>query len=146
MSRTSPYSTRYKILAVVLLVASVGAFAGAYATFSGSNEDPVLTSGGQDAFVEALIPARNSQVPQQTRVGIDLVTGWTGVLVVNGTAIPEDELEVTSELGLVQFTPSEGKVVDQLPGGQNCVTATVWPLSEGRDQGAREVSWCFQVV
>ena len=143
---TPVYSTRFKIIAAVLLAVAIAGFVGAYLTFAEGEDDPVLRSGGQDEYVEALIPDRNSQVPQQSPVGIDLVTGWTGVLVVNGVEIPEDELNVTQELGLVQFTPADGRAVEQLEGGQNCVTAIVWPLSEGRDRGARNVTWCFEVV
>jgi hypothetical protein len=143
---TPVYSTRFKILAAVLLAAAIAAFVGAYLTFAESDSDPVLRSGGQDEYVEALMPARNSQVPAQSRVGIDLVNGWTGVLVVNGVEIPEDELDVTQELGLVEFTAADGRAVEQLEGGQNCVTAVVWPLSEGREQGSRNVTWCFEAV
>jgi hypothetical protein len=143
---TSVYSTRFKILAAVLLAAAIAAFVGAYLTFAEGEDDPVLRSGGQDEYVEALMPNRNDQVPQQTRVGIDLVTGWTGVLVINGVEIPEDELNITEELGLVQFTPDDGRAVEQLEGGLNRVTAIVWPLSEGRDQGSSDVTWTFVVV
>jgi hypothetical protein len=145
-TKTPQYSTRFKIFAAVLLTAAIAAFVGAYLTFAEGEDDPVLRSGGQDEYVEALMPNRNDQVPQQTRVGIDLVTGWTGVLVLNGVEIPEDELSVTQELGVVEFTPDDGLAVEQLEGGQNCVTAIVWPLSEGRDQGGQNVTWCFEVV
>jgi hypothetical protein len=146
MSSTPTYSTRFKVLAALMLALAIAAFVGAYFTFTETGEDPVLSSGGQDEFVEALIPARDSQVPQQSRVGIDLATGWTGVLVVNGVEVPEDELDVTPELGMVEFTPAEGRAVEQLEGGRNCVTAIVWPLSEGRTEGAENVQWCFEVV
>jgi hypothetical protein len=143
---TPVYSTRFKIVAAVVLAAAIAAFVGAYFTFTEGDDDPVLRSGGQDEYVERLVPDRNSQVPQQSPVGIDLVTGWTGVLVVNGVEIPEDELNVTQELGLVEFMPADGRTVEQLEGGQNCVTAVVWPLAEGRDRGGRTVTWCFEVV
>lgn len=145
MSRTPIYSTAFKVVAAVVVTVAVGAFALAYTSASGGDDDPVLDSGGAD-YVERLVPARNAQVPHQSRVGIDLVTGWTGVLIVNGTEIPEDELTITSELGLVEFTPGEGRAVEELQGGANEVTALVWPLSEGRDEGARSVSWSFRVV
>jgi hypothetical protein len=143
---TPVYSTRFKLLAAALLALAIAAFVGAYLTFAQGEDDPVLRSGGQNEYVEALIPERNSQVPQQTTVGIDLATGWTGVLVINGVEIPEDQLNVTEELGLVEYTPADGLAVEQLEGGQNCVTAVVWRLSEGRDEGGRNVTWCFEVV
>lgn len=145
MSSASAYSTRFKIVAALVFTAAVCAFFFAYRSASGGGEDPVLSSGGAD-YVEELLPQRNGQVPRQSRIGIDLVTGWTGVLTINGTAIPEDQLTITSELGLIEFVPGEGQAIEELPGGTNQVVATVWPLSEGREQGARSVSWDFEVV
>lgn len=146
MSSAPVYSTRFKVVAILVLAGAIAAFVLAYLSFADGDDDPILSSGGQGDYVEALIPARNSQVPRQSRVGIDLITGWDGVLVINDVAIPEDELVVTRELGLVEFTPGDGKAIEELAGGQNCVVATVWPISEGREQGARNVSWCFEVV
>ncbi|HEY8523749.1 MAG TPA: hypothetical protein VIL48_02215 [Acidimicrobiales bacterium] len=146
MSNAPTYSTRFKLLAAGLLLVAVAAFVGAYLTFSETGEDPVLSSSGQDQYVERLIPGRNDQVLAQAPIGIDLATGWSGVLVVNGTEIPEDELDITRELGLIQFTPQEGGTVEELRAGRNCVTAIVWPLSEGRTNGSRTIQWCFEVV
>ena len=54
-------------------------FAIASRAFDDGSDDPVL-QGGDRAVVEDLIPRRNAQVPQQSGVGIDLVTGWDGTL------------------------------------------------------------------
>ena len=97
-------------------------------------------------MVENLIPRRDAQVPQQSNVGIDLVTGWDGVLIVNGVNIPEDQLQVTPEIGLIEFTPGEGKAVEALETGQNCVAAVVWKLADGRGVADRTIPWCFDVV
>jgi hypothetical protein len=147
MARPPVYSTRFKVFAVFMLAVAVAAFVGAVlaSTSGDDNEAPILSAGGEDV-VESLIPARDSQVPQQTTVGIDLLVGWVGTLVVNGTEVPEDQLDVTPELALIQFTPGDGRAVEQLRGGRNCVEAIVWPLSEGRESGERRVSWCFTVV
>src|ERR687897_3481545 len=84
---TSPYSTRFKLVAVAVLAVAVALFVGAFLTMEDSGDDPVLSSTGDDAVVENLIPRRNSQVPQQSTIGIDLVPDWTGTLVLNGTEI-----------------------------------------------------------
>ena len=97
-------------------------------------------------MVENLIPRRNAQVPQQSNVGIDLVTGWDGVLVINGVFIPEDQLQVTPEIGLIEYTPAEGKAVEMLESGQNCVSAVIWRISDGRGVADRTIPWCFDVV
>lgn len=138
------YSLRFRIVAVLVALGAALAFAVAYLS-SQEGDDQIATSGQGGEFVERLIPARNAQVPRQSTVGIDMAVGWTGTLVVNGTEIPADELSVTEELGLVQFTPGEGRAVEELRAGQNRVTAIVWPRSEGRE-GARTVDWTFDVV
>ena len=145
MARPSVYSTRFRIVAAVLVAFAVAAFVLAYVTAQEGGNDPVLESGGVD-FVEDFFPGRNAQVPQQSSVGIDLESDWTGTLIVNGVEIPRDQLQVTDELGLVQFTPGEGKAVEDLRTGTNTVTAVVWPRSQSRDTAAQNIVWTFEVV
>jgi hypothetical protein len=145
MATRSVYSTRFKLVASLLVTAAVAAFVAAYLSAREGGNDPILSAGGAGEIVEALIPRRDTQVPQQTTVGIDLVTGWEGTLVLNGTEIPKDQLTLTPELGLIQFTPAKGKAVEELRAGRNCVTAIVWPIAQGRE-AARNIPWCFEVV
>jgi hypothetical protein len=145
MAGTSVYSTRFKLVAAALITLTVVAFAFAYGSAQEGGEDPVLESGNAD-FVETLIPQRNAQVPQQSSVGIDLLSDWTGVLVINDVEIPEDQLQRTDELGLIQYTPGEGKAVEELKAGANTVTAVVWPRSQSRDTAAQDITWAFEVV
>jgi hypothetical protein len=145
MARTSYYSTRFKIGATVVLTVAVLMFALAIQAFDDGNDDPVL-QGGDQAIVEALLPRRDAQVPQQSDVGIDLVVGWEGTLVIDGVEIPEDELTLTQEIGLIEYTPGEGKVVERLETGQNCVSAIIWQIQDGRGVADRTIPWCFDVV
>jgi hypothetical protein len=145
-SRTpSPYSTRFKVGAVLVLAVAITLFGAAFWAFDSGEDDPVL-QGGDDAVVERLIPRRNAQVPQQSTVGIDLVTGWDGVLVVGGVEIPADELSRTPEIGLVEFTPGEGRTIEEFTAGQNCVSAIIWRVQDGRGVADRTIPWCFEVV
>jgi hypothetical protein len=145
MARTSIYSTRFKIGAVAVLAVAATAFVFAFLAFQEGNEDPVL-QGGDRAIVEALIPRRDAQVPQQSSVGIDLATGWEGTLIVNGVEIPEDQLTLTAELAIIEFMPGEGKAVEELQAGQNCVSALIWRIQDGRGVADRTIPWCFDVV
>lgn len=147
MAGTSPYSTRFKIGAVLVLTLATVAFVAAYLVAQEGGEDPVVGSTSAGDVVEALLPPRGDQVPRQSTVGIDLVSGWDAALRLDGTDIPLDQLQVTPELSLVQYTPGEGKVTEELRNGQNCVDATIWPLAEGRGGAAtRVIHWCFEVV
>jgi hypothetical protein len=152
------YSTRFKIVAVVVLavVAVLGVVA--YQMASGSSDDPVASSGGTREFVEQLVPPGDSQVLQQGTVGIDLVSGWTGELSVDGVPIPASDLDtgdgssdgssdtVSSGLERVTFTPGPGKVMESLPLGPVCAQAVVWDRAAGRANSQRTVSWCFEVI
>ena len=90
------------------------------------------SSGGLDGgVIEQLIPAKNSKILQQDQVGIDLQTGYSADLAVNGVAIPEDQLTRVSGLDEVLFQPGPGKVFEQWPAGQNCVVATYWANDVG---------------
>jgi hypothetical protein len=136
------YSTRFKILAAVLLTLAIAAFVAAYLATS---EDDGSGSGADGEFVERLLPERDSQIVQQGTVGIDLAPGWEGSLTIDGVAIPEDELDVTASLNLVQFTPGEGQAMRTLPVGNVCAQARAWETATGPD-AARTVTWCFDVI
>jgi hypothetical protein len=113
--------------------------AAASAGVPGSSE----SSGGLDgSVIEQLIPAKNSKILQQDQVGIDLQTGYSADLAVNGVAIPEDQITRVSGLDEVLFQPGSGKVFEQWPAGQNCVVATYWANDVGPTQ-SKTVSWCF---
>jgi hypothetical protein len=129
-----------------MLAGAIAAFLAAFTRVSDSSDDPVVQSGGTSDIVEELLPARGSQVVQQTTVGIDLASGWDGTLLLAGREVPADQLDQVPQLNRITFTPAEGKVLAALPAGRFCVTAVVWESRTGRTAGARNVDWCFEVV
>ncbi|HEX5367061.1 MAG TPA: hypothetical protein VFW63_10430 [Acidimicrobiales bacterium] len=145
MAQPDVYSTRFKVVAAVVVAVAAGLFTLAVLALDEGGDDPVLR-GGDEAVVEDLIPRRDAQVPQQTSIGIDLVAGWDAALVVDDVEIPRQELQLTPEIGLVQFTPGPGRAVEELRPGRNCVTAVIWQLAEGRGGDDRRIPWCFEVV
>jgi hypothetical protein len=150
MSRPAPtagpiYSTRFKIVAAIVILVATGLLTIAYLVAT-DDDDALSGSGGTREFVEALIPPENSQILQQSTVGIDLAPGWQGVLRLGGQEIPEDQLTVTEALNQVTFTPGPGKVMESLAPGRLCVQALVWRSAAGRDGSERSVHWCFEVV
>lgn len=153
MSVSSPpsgpiYSTRFKIVAAVILTIAGALAVIAYlvATDESGDSGAGTGSGGTSEFVEDLIPQENTQVVQQSTIGIDLATGWQGVLRLSGQEIPADQLVVSQALNQITFTPGPGKVVQSLSPGRLCAQALVWRSAAGRDNSERTVSWCFQVV
>lgn len=98
-----------------------------------------------DAAVEQLIPQTDAKIFQQEPVGIDLAPGYDGKLALNGTPIPDDQVDATPQLNLITFTPGPGKAVEQYDAGQNCVLATYWLIEDGPGI-ATSRGWCFSVV
>lgn len=142
--RRPVYSLRFKLFAAVVLTLAIAAFA--VAALSVDEDGDAVPSGSAD-FVEALIPAEDSQIPSQATVGIDLAAGWEGTLVIDGVEIPEDQLNTERrDLYRVEFTPGEGKVYESLPTGPQCVTARVWEISVGRADSTENITWCFEVI
>lgn len=107
--------------------------------------------------VEKVIPSPDSEVLRQNIVGIDLIDGWSAVLFINGTRIPEDEVGVIGNpdfdgsnpeqadgltaLNRFQYQPLSGRSVEILNGDVNCVRAEIFPTA---DPGAiKNVEWCF---
>jgi hypothetical protein len=141
------YSLWFKVLATVVLTLAAGGFVLAYLVMDDAENDTGISrTGGTEAFVEQLLPPEDSQAVQQSMVGIDLAAGWEGTLVVDGREIPPDQLTVRSAINRVEFMPGEGKVFTQLPSGRLCLRAIVWEIRLGRAEGARNVSWCIEVV
>src|SRR4029453_8604994 len=80
MAQTSPYSTRFKLIASAVLAVAISLFVVAFLTLSGNKNQGLSADNAK--VVDTLIPAANTQVPQQSSVGIDLAAGWDGVLRV----------------------------------------------------------------
>lgn len=127
-----------KIALVALLVVAIG---GIWMVVRVSGKG---TSGMDNSAIEQLIPRRDDKILQQEPIGIDLASGYEAQLALNGIPIPDDEVDSTEGLDIIQFVPGPGKSVEAYSTGQNCVVATYWRLETGREQNAT-ISWCFTV-
>ena len=134
---------------VLIALVVIGCLAGVVFAFTlvdtdDGTDDIAITDSGP---AEQLIPPRGSEILRQDVVGVDLRPGWTGVLIVNGVEIPEDQLDLDNldSLGQVLFTPGDGKAIEQYEAGENCVTAVAWRVEESRAD-ARNIDWCFNVT
>jgi hypothetical protein len=153
------YPLRTKIVVVVVLFVAVGGFVLAgLRTDSDLDADDVTVSGTATTQtretisngVEGFTPRRGAEALAQAQIILDLAPGWQGELVLqpeSGEAIPlpDDEVEFTS-LNELRFQPGEGKSVERLPTGQNCVRATIWDQVRGRGASERVETWCFDVT
>ena len=107
-------------------------------------DDPTLV----DSAIEQLVPDRGTTALRQAEIGIDLAPGWTGVLIVNGVEIPEDQLRRVPAENQVFFRPAEGQEIEAFAPGRLIVTAVIWRPVDGdtRERGSRSLSWEFRVA
>lgn len=130
---------RRAIITVLVLGALAGIFFTGRAAVTG-------TGGSSDLpdSVERLIPGAGQQVLRQSQVGIDLADGYDAYLQINGVEVRDASQGLVKDLGtgLVQFQPAEGRPVQELNSGQNCMIAFVWRPPDPPST-AMPVSWCF---
>lgn len=128
-----------------------------------------VTGGGERNYpeaVESVTPVPNAvQVLAQSSVVVDLRTGYTGILIINGeeletvnldelgslTAQPGQQIEIPPvtvyEPGnaTLTFSPRRGATIERFPAGRQEVTVIFWPIIEG-PQRAQEFTWWFNVL
>jgi hypothetical protein len=116
--------------------------------FLGFNSD--TSDEGQQAVnrdVLQIRPGRGSLVNEQTDIEVRLRSGLTGVLVLNGTRLPEDQLVIDNATSTITFRPAEGKEVSSLPAGTNNVAVLYWSQTEPEPPAGERgnFGWSFQV-
>ncbi len=114
-----------------------------------------------DPAVERVVPKPGDLVLRQSEVGIDLASGYRGVLVIDGMEIPTVDVTPTDPgagpkapsldaqfdpaVNTVFFTPRKGAPIEEFAPGEHTVTAIFWKMTETRQQ-ARSVLWRFKVA
>ena len=132
---------RLRLQTVLLVVAGVVAMnlLVAAVVIGGRDEGPTLPSN-----IEAVIPAPGSGMLAQDAVGADLSDTFTGVLVIDGVEIPEDQLQINKPLGEVGFRPGDGKEITRLEEGFHSATIIYWPQDRSREEAAKSFTWSFR--
>ena len=72
------------------------------------------TGGSRPAFpatIEAINPSTGELTGLIDDVEVDLADQYTGVLVLDGVEIPEDQLDRIEQLGVIAFRPGPGKEI-----------------------------------
>lgn len=94
--------------------------------------------------VGTVSPEPGSLQLRQTEIFVELDPSYAGILAVNGTVIPDDQLDVIEGLNRYSFTPADGKEIDELPPGRTCAVITFdQVVNPGTDPGS--FRWCFNV-
>lgn len=154
------YPRRTRIIIVAVLTLAVAGFTlgfMAYDPGDGRDAAPVSGAGqgggGDGRAVDPEIqvtPRRDAQALSQETIVLQLEPGWAAELELRQpnrepVPLPADEIEVTS-LNQYVYLPDEGKAIESLPEGRNCIRYTAWSRIEGRDASEMTDEWCFSVV
>jgi hypothetical protein len=136
--------TGRRIVISLLLAGCLALFAWSLSDARPSNAPVVYT----DRAVLALEPQPGALALRQERIGVTLASEFTlaqsttSGLFVNGTGIPQDQIEVVPGLNQYFFTPGPGQEVASLPPGRNCATIVIKRATDPTDTGHR-FGWCF---
>lgn len=94
--------------------------------------------------VESVRPEAGSVVRLQDEVSVDLRDGLTGVLVINGVEIPEDQLQRVPAIGIVTFRPGIDKEFERWKAGDVGVRVLFWNATKDRPDDPGSYSWSFR--
>ena len=97
------------------------------------------------ADVRQVRPAPGSIATPQTDVEVRLRSGLTGVLVLNGKRLPEDQLVIDDATSTIAFRPAPGKEVSRLPAGRNDLAVLYWGQTQPEPAKPKSFGWSFQV-
>jgi hypothetical protein len=117
-------------------------------------------------LIEQVDPVPESvQVLSQSNVFVDLASGYTGVLVIDGVEIETVNLRDLDDIAIqpgqqvdlpsvtiyepgnatLTFTPSDDAAISQFSEGEHSAKLIYWKVEDGR-QRARSYTWTFNVV
>ncbi len=113
--------------------------------------------------IESVDPVPEAvQILSQTGLFVDLIDGYTGVLIVDGVELPTVDIgRIVAAPGqqpvippgavfeqgndTLTFTPGDGQIFDEFTSGVHAVQVVYWTITDGRER-ARSYTWTFNVV
>jgi hypothetical protein len=97
------------------------------------------------ADIQAVSPEPDQLTGLIDTVTVDLADQYTGVLVIDGIEIPEDELERVVGIQQVSFRPGPDKVISRFRPGVNQVVVKYWDgRLQDRPNKPYSFSWSFR--
>ena len=109
-------------------------------SFATSEDEPVPDA--RDRTIRRVFPDDGTVAIRQDAIGVELAFGYSAVLQIDRTEIPDDQIDQISGINRLSFTPGEGKEITALSPGRHCATTLYWPSGRSRED-ARRYSWCF---
>jgi hypothetical protein len=133
----------WRILIVVLGLALVVNLA----IVLGMNSD--TSDRGQQGINKDVVqirPGRGSIVNPLDDIEVRLRSGLTGVLVLNGKRLPEDQLVVDNATSTITFRPAPGREISRLAAGTNDVAVLYWKQTESEPAKPQSFGWSFRAA
>jgi hypothetical protein len=97
------------------------------------------------ADIQAISPEENQITGLVDTVTVDLADRYSGVLVIDGIEIPEDQLDRVVGIQQVSFRPGPDKEISRFRTGDNTVTVLYWNgRLQDRPEKPYSFSWTFR--
>lgn len=91
-------------------------------------------------------PANGSLASPQADIEVRLRTGLTGVIVLDGKRVPEDQLIIDNATSTVVFRPGPGKEITRLQAGTHTVQVLYWEQGKPEPAHPKDYSWSFRAA
>jgi hypothetical protein len=101
---------------------------------------------GISADVEQIRPAPGSIVNPLDDIEVRLRPGLTGVLVLNGTRLPEDQQVIDAATSTITFRPGAGREISRLAAGVNDAAVLYWKQTEPEPANPESFGWSFRAA
>ena len=131
-------SAKFRRLTILGLVAAGAVFFGIAVILTLSNPSAIDLPVG----IQSVDPTPGSNVLSQSNIVVDLASGYTADLVVNGVEIPEGQLFRVQGLNQLTFRPGTGQAFEQLLPDRNCIQVEYWLIAQGPEDSL-SYDWCF---
>jgi hypothetical protein len=96
--------------------------------------------------VENVSPEPGTQADRRIAVTADLRDDLTGVLVIDGQRIPEDQLEYVGPQGIITFRPGPDTDLSAFEAGEHTVQVLYWPQTENEPADPESFGWRFRAT
>ncbi|MFN8016257.1 MAG: hypothetical protein U0R17_06605 [Acidimicrobiia bacterium] len=99
----------------------------------------------QASDVQSVQPAPGAILRPQEQINVDLNDSFTGRIEIDGTPIPDDELERVASLGQFSFRPGKNKTFEKFESGTHSAKITYWPADKSEPENPQTYTWQFKV-
>ena len=94
--------------------------------------------------VESVFPVPGSIARLQDTIVVDLRDDLTGVLLIDGAEVPEDQTERVVPLGQLSFRTGKDRDLTRFEPGDHAVTVLYWKQGKRRPAQPGSYSWSFR--